>query len=25
VTSLGVDFVFETYFNVFLPVGSLWR
>ncbi len=25
VTSLGLDYLFETYFNVFLPEGRLWR
>jgi putative tricarboxylic transport membrane protein len=25
VTAVGVDFVFETYFGVFLPQGRLWR
>jgi putative tricarboxylic transport membrane protein len=25
VTAFGLDYVFETYFNVFLPQGRLWR
>lgn len=25
VTAIGVDYVFDAYFNVFLPQGRLWR